>query len=145
MSNLLLWVGCFLLNYNLLVFDGVVLRVDQLNVIDAVSCPGRKIQVGCLLIDWRCEYRLPKCVHDFQGVAAHKTDVSIINGDMRPGWIWENFQRVLINRRIETCKCSIDDKRVRYCGQERVVDRNACDAGIQNVNDGHIGSVDAIA
>ncbi len=55
----------FLLNYDLPVFNGVVLRVDQLNVIDAVSCPGRKIYVGSLLTDWRCEYRLPKCVHDF--------------------------------------------------------------------------------
>ena len=43
----------FLLNYDLPVFDGVVLRVDQLNEIDAVSCPGGKIYEGCLLIDWR--------------------------------------------------------------------------------------------
>jgi hypothetical protein len=49
----LLWAGCFLLNYDLPVFDGVVLRVYELNVIDAVSCPGRKIYVGSLLIDWR--------------------------------------------------------------------------------------------
>ena len=78
--------------HNFLDLDGVALRIDEVQVINAIAAPVAEADVGLLLVDGRfIDNRLPEGVGNFVFPALHAAEVASIEGDGGVTRIGPNF------------------------------------------------------
>ncbi len=96
-------------------FNGVALRIDQVQVINAIATPAAEVNLGLLLADGRFVYhRLTQGIGHLEFPTGHAAEIAGIEGNVLITRIGPNLYGIAIGNGIIGSNAGMDKQSIRY-------------------------------